>query len=1155
MARDIFTQILKDSDSFCKLLECVSKKQTPCDITGLSAIHKAHFLHAFTAITGKKAVLITPDEASASKCCRDIHAMSGTTSALLFESREFNFRSMDAFSSEYQHRRLGVLHRLILGDFSVLALSPEALLQRVPPKSRFLDYTRTISAGQTLLLDAFLSFLVSCGYVRREQVEGPSQFALRGGILDVFSPQLENPVRIELFGDEVDSIWSFDLESQRRCDVLSKVQICPASEVFCESPIHFSEILLTLSKDPRLSSSPFLKKTLLPDLERSRNGVFPMSLDPYMSLLFSPASVLDYMDDFVLFVSEYSDVKEAARGVSQRFTEDIKILLEEGVVGPSAADCMESFEILPVLCEKKGAVVLDTFPKTIGDFGLKALFSVNALTVSPWSGDLSVLCDDLAENRHLGYASLVLTGTEKSTQTLVSDLKERGFRAELSRDQAGLLLGAVKVRSGNLSSGFCYPELKVSVHSLMKSAGTARKSPRRFKKGNEITSLSELHIGDAVVHYSHGIGIYDGIHKLQLQGVTKDYLKIKYAGSDILYIPVTQLDLVSRYVGSADDGKIKLNRLHSVEWQRTKERAKKAVSDMADELIALYSKRSQTPGFAFSQDSPWQQEFEDRFEYEETDDQLRCTEEIKADMMRSTPMDRLLCGDVGFGKTEVALRAAFKCILDGKQCAILVPTTILAQQHYQNITRRFEGTPVTVELLSRFRSKKEQAKILKKLKSGEVDCVIGTHRLIQDDVIFKDLGLLVIDEEQRFGVAHKEKLKKLFLGVDVLTLSATPIPRTLNMALSGVRDMSVIDEAPADRHPVETYVIEQDYALAAEAIRRELRRGGQVFYLHNRIESITAKALKLSSLVPEAKVAVAHGKMDEKELADIFRALLEGEINLLVCTTIIETGIDIANCNTLIIEDADKMGLSQLYQLRGRIGRSSRRAYAYFLFRPDKVLTEIASKRLAAIREFVSFGSGFKIALRDLEIRGAGSILSGNQSGHLEAVGYDVYMKLLSEVMAEKKGEPQKARATECLIDIQADAYIPGEYISDETLRIDIYKKIAGVRSEEDVLDLTDELIDRFGDPPSQILSLIRIAMLRNRAAELGIKEISEKGQNLIFRFESFRMDTATQLVKSLKGRVLVNASENPYISVKKGESQSSSDTIEEVLGAAIQYD
>ena len=651
-------------------------------------------------------------------------------------------------------------------------------------------------------------------------------------------------------------------------------------------------------------------------------------------------------------------------------------------------------------------------------------------------------------------------------------------------------------------------------------------------------------MGDYVVHVSHGIGIFEGIVKRDIHGVVKDYIKIRYAGSDMLFVPVTQLDLVTKYIGGKEDSVVKLNKLNSAEWAKTRARVKKAVKDMADELIKLYAKREAAQGYAFGPDTDWQNDFERRFPYDETDDQLRCIQEIKDDMEKPSPMDRLLCGDVGFGKTEVAIRAAFKCVMDGKQCAVLVPTTILAWQHYQTFRKRMEGFPVKVDILSRFRTPREQEQVLEELRRGQVDIVVGTHRLVQKDVKFKDLGLCIIDEEQRFGVKHKESFKEMRNNVDVLTLSATPIPRTLNMAMSGIRDMSTIEEAPQDRQPVQTYVMEHDWGILVQAISKELRRGGQVFYLHNRVDTIDRCAATIQQFLPDATVVVAHGKMSEEQLSKVWKRLLDHEIDILVCTTIIETGVDVSNCNTLIIEDADRLGLSQLYQIRGRVGRSSRRAFAYLTVTKGKALTDVATKRLEAIREFTTFGSGFRIAMRDLEIRGAGNILGAQQHGHMEAVGYEMYLKMLSEAVAVAKGEKPEVQNTECLVDIRIGAHIPEDYIESLPQRIDIYKKIASVENEKDASDIIDELIDRFGTPPEAVKGLVDVSLLRNMAAGLGIREISQRTDSLLFYPETVDMQAASRLAAGLKGRVMLNAGAKPYLAVKVAKGEKPVDTM-----------
>ena len=740
-----------------------------------------------------------------------------------------------------------------------------------------------------------------------------------------------------------------------------------------------------------------------------------------------------------------------------------------------------------------------------------------------------------------GFCCVIFAGTPRGAQALTEDL-QKDFSAQLVRDVPSIDPGRIYVLEGTLSAGMEYPQLKLAVISHAKT-GSSRKKPAKAKKGG-IKNISDLNVGDYVVHVSHGIGIFEGIVKRDIHGVVKDYIKIRYASSDMLFVPVTQLDLVTKYIGGKEDSVVKLNKLNSAEWAKTRARVKKAVKDMADELIKLYAKREAAQGYAFGPDTDWQNDFERRFPYDETDDQLRCIQEIKDDMEKPSPMDRLLCGDVGFGKTEVAIRAAFKCVMDGKQCAVLVPTTILAWQHYQTFRKRMEGFPVKVDILSRFRTPREQEQVLEELRRGQVDIVVGTHRLVQKDVKFKDLGLCIIDEEQRFGVKHKESFKEMRNNVDVLTLSATPIPRTLNMAMSGIRDMSTIEEAPQDRQPVQTYVMEHDWGILVQAISKELRRGGQVFYLHNRVDTIDRCAATIQQFLPDATVVVAHGKMSEEQLSKVWKRLLDHEIDILVCTTIIETGVDVSNCNTLIIEDADRLGLSQLYQIRGRVGRSSRRAFAYLTVTKGKALTDVATKRLEAIREFTTFGSGFRIAMRDLEIRGAGNILGAQQHGHMEAVGYEMYLKMLSEAVAVAKGEKPEVQNTECLVDIRIGAHIPEDYIESLPQRIDIYKKIASVENEKDASDIIDELIDRFGTPPEAVKGLVDVSLLRNMAAGLGIREISQRTDSLLFYPETVDMQVASRLAAGLKGRVMLNAGAKPYLAVKVAKGEKPVDTM-----------
>ena len=983
-------------------------------------------------------------------------------------------------------------------------------------------------------LPDLISRLIAAGYTRCDKVESPSQFSVRGSIADIFPVQEKMPVRMELWDDEIDSFAYFDPETQRRTEQIDELIIPPAGEVLFNSADALVQKINALSAGVRGKRTELVRSNLAKDADNVSNSVSLANIDKYLPLAYDkPALIFDYLkpDSPVLF-SEFHSCCEKAKAIQSQFNEDVKILLEEGELCRGLDGYIAEFESISETAVKFPCVLMDTFLRT-NDIRCKKLWTMTAYQTAPWGGEIRQLSEDLRSFIDRNYSVIVLAGSEKTLPIIAEDLRNDGIPCDIMTEETTLTKGRVLITTGCLSSGYDYPDIKTALITQAKAMSSKRKLKKK-KKGEEIKSLADIAPGDLVVHALHGIGRFEGIRKLELEGITKDYITIKYAGTDVLYVPVTQMDLISRYIGPRDDTGVKLNKLSSNEWQKTRSRVKKAVKDMADELIALYAKRSKTKGFAFSEDNDWQNDFEARFDYTETDDQLRCIEEIKQDMMKPTPMDRLLCGDVGFGKTEVAFRAAFKCMLDGKQCAVLVPTTVLAWQHYQSALKRFEHFPFKIELLSRFRTKKQQEEILKQVALGTVDMVIGTHRLVQKDVKFKDLGLAIIDEEQRFGVAHKERFKEAFTGVDVLTLSATPIPRTLNMAMSGIRDMSVIEEPPVDRYPVQTYVIEHNMGVIIQAINKELRRGGQVYYIHNRVETIDLCAAKIAELIPDARIAVAHGQLSEERLSDIWTELVDHEIDILVCTTIIETGVDVPNVNTLIIEDADNLGLSQLYQLRGRVGRSNRRAFAYFTFRRGKVLTEIASKRLDAIREFTQFGSGFRVAMRDLEIRGAGSILGGRQHGHMEAVGYDMYLQLLNEAIAEETGQTPPRTPEECLIDLQIEAHIPDDYIESLAGRLDAYRKIAAVSTKEESIDLLDEFIDRYGDPPKAIQGLVTVALTRNMAGKAGITEITQRSNTLLIYVKTAGMEQVQALVKAFGGRVSVNGSaDKPYIAIK----------------------
>lgn len=1145
-----FANLIGSMEEFKKISFAIEHKQTPVLITGLSNVHKSGFIYSFTSLLYKSGLVVVPDEATAVRMCEDINMLAGRELALLFPSRELTFQQVQGVSREYEHARLKVLGKLAAGQCQVVVACAKASLQYTIPPQTLAARTKTVKSGESCQMEDLIGFLVSAGYTRSAQVEGVCQFSQRGGILDFFPPHVADPYRLEFWGDEIDTIASFKVDTQRRHETVQEVTITPAAEVVCESEERLIKLLQKAAGGLRGTQGKKAKENIQKEIARIESGLMPDSLDRFLPLIYpSPATIYDYMPEDVLYLCDTANCREVLKNLQVQENEDIKILLEEGVLFKGCDKYSEDFVDLQRHAASSNSVLMDTFVRSVGDIPLKEMINVNAIQLSSWGGEFSLLKEDVQNYLEQGYCVVVFAGTERSADALAGDLRREKIPASWVDDVGGLTPGAVYVIGSSISAGVEYPGIKLAVISHAKSGAGVTQKKRRSKEGKKLKDISDLTPGDYVVHVSHGIGVFEGIVKRDIQGITKDYIKIRYAGTDTLFVPVTQLDLVSKYIGGREDAAVKLNKLNSIEWQKTRQRVKKAVQDMAKELIELYAKRMQVKGFAFSPDSDWQNDFERRFAYEETEDQLRCIQEIKGDMESTVPMDRLLCGDVGFGKTEVAVRAAFKCVMDNKQCAILVPTTILAWQHFQTIKARMEGFPINVELLSRFRSAKEQKEIIKELRRGGIDIIIGTHRLVQNDVQFKDLGLCVIDEEQRFGVRHKEKFKELRSTVDVLTLSATPIPRTLNMAMSGIRDMSIIEEAPQDRHPVQTYVIEHDWGVIAQALQRELRRGGQAFYLHNRVESIDGCAYKLQQLLPQARIVAAHGKMSEEQLSGVWQRLLDHEIDILVCTTIIETGVDVPNCNTLIIEDADRMGLSQLYQIRGRVGRSTRRAFAYLTFRRDKQLSDVASKRLAAIREFTSFGSGFRIAMRDLEIRGAGNILGAQQHGHMEAVGYDMYLRMLSEAVAQQKGETPQL-AAECMVDIRVGAHIPEEYIENLAQRIDIYKKIAGIADDEDAMDVIDELIDRFGDPPEAVKGLVDVALVRNTAALMGMKEISQRGDKILFYPETMDMEKAAAAAAKLRGRVMVNAGIKPYISVKIPEGTQPIDTIRETLAA-----
>ncbi len=1126
--------ILARAGAFKKIRSSLKPGKAVC-ATGLSEIHKSILIYSLCRFNNVRAFCVAQDEQKAQTVTNDLCSMG--LRALFYPSRDFIFREVNGKSREYEHQRLNVLYKMLRGEYDVVVSCLDAASQFTVPRDVLESSVLNLRVGTEVSTDFCIKALTLLGYQRFDQVDGKGQFSLRGGILDFFMPDSDNPVRAEFWGDEITDLNYFDIETQRRIEKAEEIILTPSAEIIIEDKDTLADRIQKKALRLTADNQQKAKEILLREAARIRDGLTISSIDKFIGEVYEkPSTMLDYLDrDSLVFVSEYNTVRERAKAYDFQFGENLSDYFADGTLCRGFENYYLDFNSSIELLRRHPMLFMDVFAGSGYDIPLDELVSFSAKQLGLWNGSIKYVSEDIDNYMDAGFSVVILAGTKKSAENLYENLLNENYPVQFAEETEVLPEKSIVVMPGALSSGFEFGEAKVALISqgLSQPYKSTRRRSKKNKNGQEIYSLSELSRGDYVVHSTHGIGVFGGIQKMNVHGVIKDYIRIEYAKGDVLYVPVTQLDLVAKYIGPREDSRVKLNRLGSTEWQKTKSRVKSSVKDIAKELIKLYSERMKAKGYAFTGDSSWQRDFELKFEYEETPDQLKCAEEIKNDMTRIQPMDRLLCGDVGFGKTEVALRAAFRCVSDSKQCALLCPTTILAWQHYQTILRRFEGYPVNIELLSRFRTPKQQKDIIAKLKKGEIDFIIGTHRLVQSDVEFRDLGLAIIDEEQRFGVKQKERFKELRKNVDVLTLSATPIPRTLNMAMSGIRDMSVLEEAPQDRHPVQTYVLEHDSAVINEAIRRELRRGGQVFYLYNRTDTIEAKSAAIREAVPEARIAVAHGKMDEKTLSQIWREMLEQEINVLVCTTIIETGVDLPNANTLIIENADKMGLSQLHQIRGRVGRSSRRAYAYFTYPPRKVLTEISTKRLNAIREFTEFGSGFKIAMRDLELRGAGNILGAQQHGHMENVGYDMYLKLLAEAVSEEKGEENTTQEVECLIDVNIEAHIPENYIYNLNQRIEVYRRIADIRSMSDCDDVKDELRDRFGKIPAAVLGLIDIALIRNIAFSLGVYEIRQSETSVLLYINSVKSEGCGKLLQKLRSQAVLNAGGKPYISVR----------------------
>ncbi|MEG1447107.1 MAG: transcription-repair coupling factor [Ruthenibacterium sp.] len=1150
----MFTNALKKTNEYQRLFTGIDGG-VPAVVAlfGVPPTARAHLLAALCEDTGRAALILCAGEAEATRFAEDITILG--QKGEVFPPRDFVLRPVEGQNHEYEYRRLAVFGNLAGGRTKAVCVPIEAALQYTVPKAEFIANTLTLKWGMHIKLETLVQKLFDAGYHRRFQVDGPGQFSVRGNLVDIFAPDMENPHRVEFWGDEIDTINTFDLVSQRRESAAKKIYLSPAREVLFGDVAETAAQLRSALGKAKPAHRAALAEAMEADLNALDAGTMPVTMDKYIALRYPKfATIFEHLDHPIVFLNEPSALREAEKALAFRFGEEVKALLESGVLAPEITSFYADLPYLWQQTEQNTSIVSENFARTIPDLKLADTISVTAHSLPPWSGEVSTLCDDLTSFMEQKYAVAVLAGTQRAATALARDLTAAGYAAiAYHKPPATIAAGTIAVVEGHLNAGVDYPFAQFAMISSRRHNAVA--PPKVKAKSKGLSSLTDITPGDYVVHQNHGIGVYAGIKRLDLQGVVKDYIKIQYDKADTLYVPVTQLDLISRYTAPGDGEHVKLSKLGGDAWVKTKSRVRKATQEMAQELIELYAKREQAKGFPFPEDSEWQRDFETRFEYDETADQLTSTAEIKKDMERARPMDRLLCGDVGVGKTEVALRAAFKCIMGGKQCAVLVPTTILAWQHYNTMLSRMEAFPIKIGLLSRFRTPTQQKATVKGLANGTVDLVVGTHRLLQKDIHFHDLGLVIIDEEQRFGVKHKESLKQTFLGVDMLTLSATPIPRTLNMAMSGLRDMSTIEQPPFERKPIETYVLEHDDIVIAEALKKELARGGQAYYLHNRIDTIDRCAAKLGAALPDARIGTAHGRMDEEALSRVWQQLMDGEIDILVCTTLIETGVDVRNCNTLVIEDADRMGLAQLYQLRGRVGRSGRKAYAYFTFKRDKVLTDIAAKRLSAIREFTSFGSGFRIAMRDLQIRGAGNLLGQSQHGHMEAVGYEMYVKLLNQAVSLAKGEMPAADKSDCLIDITVDAYIPEDYIEDAAGRIEAYKRIAAIESKADASDVLDELIDRYGDVPKSVTGLIDISLIRVVAASLGIYEINQRNDTVILYSDKLELATLKPLLKDMGRRLLVNASGKPYLSVRILPGEKPLDVMNLVFDKMLQND
>ncbi len=1135
-----FRAPLAELGEFEEIRGALKKQKGVLQVSGCIDAQKEHLIDGLSEGYGTR-IIVTPNEQRAKEIYDNYRVFD--RDVMLFPARDFIFFQADIHSNLLEQQRIGVWKALAEGTPATVILTMTALMNRLMPFARWKDAAFTVEAGQELDPDKCARHLTELGYERNAQVEGPGQYAVRGGILDIFPLTDDNPIRIELWGDEIDSIRRFDADSQRTIENEDgPVTIYPASELIFDQETASKAIekvrVESQKREKTLRTAmkteeAFRVSTLFRDF-KDKLEIFDdlAGLDSFLPYFYPEAtSLIDCIpEDAVFFLDEPNRLMEAAEAAEAEFNESMGHRLEGGYVLGGQTDLLLSSKNVAARLSGKRTVGLCTLESIGSEWNVTHKYELTVRSVSPYNNSFDTLVKDLTKWKKDGYRVILLAASRTRGARLAADLAERELNAFYTDDpERELVGGEILVTHGFAKRGYEYPMIRFAVIAESDIFGHEKKKKRRKQRAYEgmaIRSFEELTPGDYVVHESHGLGVYKGIEKIETDHVMKDYMKIEYAGGSNLYVLATSLDVIQKYA-DADAKRPKLNKLGGQEWTKTKTKVRGAVREIAQELVRLYADRRDGKGFVCGPDTVWQREFEEMFPFEETDDQLRAIEDTKKDMESDRIMDRLVCGDVGYGKTEIAIRAAFKAVQESKQVAILVPTTILAQQHYNTFIQRLKDFPVRVDLMCRFRSAAEQKKTIEDLKKGQVDIVVGTHRILSKDVKFKDLGLLIIDEEQRFGVTHKEKIKQLKKDVDVLTLTATPIPRTLHMSLIGIRDMSVLEEAPQDRLPIQTFVAEYNEETVREAINRELSRGGQVYYVYNKVNTIADITAKVQKLVPDARIAFAHGQMGERKLEEIMYDFINGDIDVLVSTTIIETGLDISNANTMIIHDADQLGLSQLYQLRGRIGRSTRTSYAFLMYKRNKMLKEIAEKRLAAIREFTELGAGFKIAMRDLEIRGAGNLLGAEQSGHMASVGYDLYCKLLNESVREAKGEDIRSEDFDTAIDLDIDAFIPDKYIKNEKQKLDIYKRIAAIDGEEAYDDMMEELMDRFGDLPRSVQNLLSIAELKALAHSCWLTEVTQKGDEIrfgLYEKASINVAAIAPFVSSFKGRMVFSA-------------------------------